>query len=278
MADLYRASALEKISSPEQLDKTIKISSPLSWLGLIGATLIVVATVIWSIYGTIPVTVSSSGIVSAPVSTNSIYSEYSGTVSGLYVSPGMELHIGMDLMEVTTTNGSSYRIVSDQVGTVSEVVSFVGDTITQNSEVIRVSPVCSADQLVVAYVPIANAKKISRGMQANIMLSAADSQSYGHMVARVINIDSFAASSASMSYVLGKDNNLTSAIANNSAVVAVACELYPDDTSANGFYWSNEKGKGLTVTNGSMCTVKVITEEVAPITKLFAKINEIWGG
>ena len=58
MAELYRKSALERISSPEQLDKALKVTSPMSWLALLALTVIVIVTLIWSIVGTIPVTVT----------------------------------------------------------------------------------------------------------------------------------------------------------------------------------------------------------------------------
>ena len=42
MPELYRKASLERISNPEQLDKTLKITSPLSWLVLIAITLMIV--------------------------------------------------------------------------------------------------------------------------------------------------------------------------------------------------------------------------------------------
>ena len=277
MADLYRKSALEKMASPEQLDKTIKIISPISWLAILGATLIAVVTIVWSFVGRIPLTVSTSGIVAAPVSTNSIYTPSSGTVTAVYVGVGDEIHYGTKLMDIAKNNGGVNTITSDQVGTLSEVLYAVGDTVLQNSDVLRISPDCTGSQVVVAYAPVADAKKIVRGMEANVYLSSIDSQANGHMVGRIINIDSMPASASGMAYVLGKDNNLSSSIAGTNAVVAITCELYPDSESNNGYFWTNENGNSITVTNGSLCTVKVITEEVKPISKLYKKLAEIWG-
>ena len=48
MANLYRKAALDKISSPEQLDQAITVSSPLSWLAVAAVALIVAATLIWA--------------------------------------------------------------------------------------------------------------------------------------------------------------------------------------------------------------------------------------
>ena len=125
---------------------------------------------------------------------------------------------------------------------------------------------------------LAQAKKLERGMQVNITLDAKDSQAYGKMIARVINIDAYAASASGMAAVLGSGNQLDATFTANGPVVAVTCELYPDSSTVSGYYWSNAKGAGVTVTNGSLVTAKIVTEEVAPISKLFSKINELWGG
>lgn len=277
MADLYRKASLERISSPEQLDKTLKITSPLSWLALIGVTIIIVVTVIWSIVGTIPETITTNGIIVSPVSTNSIYTEESGVVTAVYVSAGTELHLGDPVMEIRTNRGENFTIVSDQVGSVSEIISAVGNTVNQNTEIIRVSPSVSGKQTVVCYVPLSSVKKIERGMSVYVYLTSADSQTYGHMEARVINIDAKATSASSMNYILGADNNLSASFASDGAVTAVTCEIYPSNETENGYYWSSEKGGSLDVSNGSLCTAKIITERIAPISKLFAKIEEIWG-
>ena len=94
MADLYRKSSLERMSNPEQLDKVLKVTSPMSWLALIGITVIIIITVIWSFIGTIPETITTKGIVSSIVGSNSVYTEDAGTVVSLRVRTGDELHLG----------------------------------------------------------------------------------------------------------------------------------------------------------------------------------------
>lgn len=277
MADLYRKSSLERISSPEQLDKVLKVTSPMSWLALIGITLIVVVTVVWSIIGTIPVTITTSGIVSSPVGCNAVYAQESGTVVSVRVRVGDELHLGDPVLTYKNANNEVETIYSDQVGTVATLVVSIGDALTPGNEVIRVTPSAEGNQIIVCYVPLAQAKKLERGMKVNISLDALDSTSYGYMVARVINIDAYATSVDGMSEVLGSNNNLSSIFTQNGAVVAVACELYPDNNTSSGYYWSNPKGAEVTVTNGSLVTAKIVMEEVAPITKLFSKLSDIWG-
>lgn len=277
MADLYRKASLERISSPEQLDKALIVTSPMSWLALAGVTLIIVVTVIWSIVGTIPVTITTPGMVSSLVGSNAVYSGESGKVVSVRVRAGDEVHLGDAILTYKNSANEIRTIYSDQVGTVSEIVAAKDATLTPGSEVIRVVPKVWSNQIVVCYAPLAKAKKLERGMTVKISLDSLDSTSYGNMVARVVNIDAYAASSTGMSSVIGSGNRLDSTFTNDGPVVAVACELYPGDTQS-GYYWSNEKGAKVAVTNGSLITAKIVTEEVPPISKLFSKINELWGG
>lgn len=277
MTELYRKSALERIASPEQLDKALKVTSPLSWLSLIGVTLIIVVTVIWSIVGKIPVTITTNGIIAYPVNTNAVYTDNAGNIDSVYVSVGNEIYPEDEIALVKATDGSIYTIKSDQMGTVSGVDVSVGDTVGQGASILHVSPKAASQHVVVCYVNVTDVKKISCGMSAYVYLNTEDSQRYGHMKARVINIDKYAASNKGMNYVLGEDNNLSSFFTSSGAVAAVTCELCPSEESVSGYFWSNEKGKELNVTNGFLVTAKIITDEIPPITELCSKISDIWG-
>ncbi len=277
MAKLYRKSALERMASPEQLDKALKVTSPLSWLSLGGVTLIIVVTAIWSVVGRIPVTITTNGIIASPVNTNAVYTENAGTVDSVYVSVGDEIRPGDEVALLEVSDGSAYTIKSDQIGTASAVDILAGDTVGQGFPILYVSPEAASRQVVVCYVNVADVKKISRGMPAYVYLNSADSQRYGHMKARVINIDEYAASNKGMNYVLGEDNNLSSFFTSSGAVAAVTCELSLSEESASGYAWSNKKGKELNVTNGSLVSVKIIMEEISPIKMLFSESQAIWG-
>jgi len=60
MGGLFRKDALERLSSPEQLDKAIIVSNPVSWLVLIGLTIIIAAGILWLIYGGLPVAITEA--------------------------------------------------------------------------------------------------------------------------------------------------------------------------------------------------------------------------
>ena len=282
MAELYRKSALEKISSPEQLDKTLTVTSPMSWIALIAVTAMIVATVIWSFTGDILTTVTAKGIVRAPVSTNAIYARESGEVVTVYLIPGDKLSIGRPVLSYRTGSNEVRDIDSDQMGVVTDVQVKPGDKISPDSELVRFSPPIDARQVVVCYVKQSDAAKITRGMKANVFLDSVDSHNYGHMKARVETVDSGVSSAKGMAYVLGEDNNQIAYFQENGEpVVAVTLQIYHDTTgkSKSGYQWSTVKGaeKMETINDGALVHAKIVVESNHPIYKLFYKLKEIMG-
>ena len=287
MAQLYRKSAVERISTPEQLDKALTVTSPMSWIALAAVTVVILAAVIWSVTATIPVTVTAAGIVVSPVSTNAVYCPETGTVLNVFVSPNTEVSIGDPLASYRTVSGDVKTVCSDQVGTVTEILVDRRDAdgkdagagrINQGEALLRLSPKVNSPQVIVCYVGLADAKRIKRGMQVNVSPEIRESHSAGHMAARVVNVDSYAASAEGMDAVLGSDNNVASFFRkDNRAVVAVTCELCPDPNTVSGYSWSNDRGARFEVTNGTPVEAKIIVAEVRPITRLSAKLKDIWG-
>jgi len=77
MADLYNKAALERLSSPEQLDKAITVSKPASWLALLGIAVVIVAAIVWSVFGTLPTVMPAQGIaVRSDVSNEQLVESY----------------------------------------------------------------------------------------------------------------------------------------------------------------------------------------------------------
>ena len=60
---LFRKAALDRLSSPEDLDRLVSISSPRAWIALFGIGLLLAVAVAWSVFGTIPTRVKGQGIL-----------------------------------------------------------------------------------------------------------------------------------------------------------------------------------------------------------------------
>ena len=91
--NLFRQEALEKLSSPERLDQTLKVVDPKAWIPLATAGSLVAVGLLWSIFGRIPLTVSGRGVLIQPRRVVSLQSPSAGVVE-LKIEPGAEIKKG----------------------------------------------------------------------------------------------------------------------------------------------------------------------------------------
>jgi HlyD family secretion protein len=61
--EIFRASAIERLSSPEQLDQLIDVTRPADWVAALIIGFCLAAVVIWSVVGRIPTRVGGEGIL-----------------------------------------------------------------------------------------------------------------------------------------------------------------------------------------------------------------------
>lgn len=88
MNDLFRKTALDKISSPDQLDQVIVITPPSFWISMIGAGVILFTALLWSVFGRIPVNVNANGIYMTGDGIHLVYSENNGIINEVLVKDG----------------------------------------------------------------------------------------------------------------------------------------------------------------------------------------------
>ena len=60
---LFRQVALERLSSPDQLDRLMRVTDPKTWLALAALTALTLAVVLWSVFGSVATSVRTQGVV-----------------------------------------------------------------------------------------------------------------------------------------------------------------------------------------------------------------------
>ena len=269
MAGIFRKTALERLSSPDQLDSMLKITTPMSWVGIGAAAALAAAVVVWSFTGSIPDTVSAPGFLVYSYNTNTLYSTASGTVKNVLAEPGMVVETGTPVVELSSSTGDVITIESDQNGRISEFFVEKGTEVTPNAELFRLSPLTENEMSMVCYVDLDTAKQLEPGMEAAIYLNSADSGTYGHMEAVITNVDRYVSSEGALAEMLGADGQMASAVTENGPVAAVTCELKADENTESGYYFSAPRGSEIELSGGELATVQIILDESAPISKVF---------
>jgi HlyD family secretion protein len=92
--DIFRKESLERLSSPEQLDRLMKVIKPKSWISLATLGSIAGVTLIWSIVGSIPVTIEGKGVTIYPSKVIPLQAKSAGQLVNIDVKEGDIVHKG----------------------------------------------------------------------------------------------------------------------------------------------------------------------------------------
>ena len=132
---VYRKTLLERISSPEQLDKMIVITPPSYWLAIVGGAVIIVAALLWSVFGSIPINMETTGVfVYAQMSDQQAADSQSigeqQVICYVPISSGKKIVPGMEAVVCpTTVNQQEYGNMMGEVVAVDPYVTSYEDIV-----------------------------------------------------------------------------------------------------------------------------------------------------
>ncbi|MEH2184073.1 biotin/lipoyl-binding protein [Nostoc sp.] len=101
---LFREEALERLNSPEQLDRLMQLTSRQAWIPLVSMGLVVAVAGIWSIVGRIPLTVTGSGVLIRPRNVVQFQALGGGQLLTLNIKPGDTVRQGQVLATIDQSN------------------------------------------------------------------------------------------------------------------------------------------------------------------------------
>lgn len=85
---IFRKVALERLSSPEQLDQLMEVTSPKSWLALAALGALLATALTWGIFGAIPTEAAGEGILIRQGGVANVVAAESGQVEEILVQVG----------------------------------------------------------------------------------------------------------------------------------------------------------------------------------------------
>ncbi len=99
--DIFRKTALDRVNSPEQLDRLLTVTTTRSWLALIAIAALILAALLWSIFGSISSYVEGQGVflrVGGSIASAAVPG--TGTLSRLLVHKGDSVKNGQVVAEI----------------------------------------------------------------------------------------------------------------------------------------------------------------------------------
>jgi HlyD family secretion protein len=97
---IFRKVALERLSSPEQLDQLVQVTDPRGWLALTGLSALLLAALGWGIWGSIPSEARGEGILLRQGGVSDLVSAANGQVAEILVSVGDVIEKGQPVARI----------------------------------------------------------------------------------------------------------------------------------------------------------------------------------
>jgi HlyD family secretion protein len=97
---IFRKVALERLSSPEQLDQLMQVTNPQGWLALAGLSALLVAALLWGFLGSVPTQAAGEGILLRQGGVSDLVSAGAGQVEEVLVSVGNVIEKGQVVAKI----------------------------------------------------------------------------------------------------------------------------------------------------------------------------------
>ena len=262
---MFRQAALNKITSPEQLDTLMVVTRPRAWATLAALGLIVVLLVLWSVFSSMTTTAKVAGMLLPPGGMAAVTAPVTGTV-GTIAAPGQRVVLGQRVATVQLPGGHTITVRSAAAGQVAGVAGYPGAYVTPGSPLLSVEP---AGKALVAtfFAPVGVISEIRDGMSVRIAPSGVNPEAYGFMLGKVSQVFSYPASHAG-----------AMALFQNAAVVqqlvgsGLAYEVRVTPLAAHtpsGYAWSSGEGPPQPLPGGTLVVGSFVVSSVHPIGLLF---------
>ncbi|MCB0197572.1 MAG: NHLP bacteriocin system secretion protein [Anaerolineae bacterium] len=275
---IFRQAALERLSSPEELDQLMQVTTPKGWLALFGLAGLLAVALIWGIFGNVPTKIMGQGVLLNAGGVTPVSALISGRIRNIYVKTGDVIPEGKTIARITADDGERERVTSPQAGRVLEIRAAAGTVINAGSPIISLGPSDQTTDALEAmiYVPAAEGKKIQPNMRVELTPSTVERAEAGFIPGRVVTVSELPVTPEGMQKSVGSET-LAQQLGASEAMIEIRALLENDPTSTSGYRWSS-KDPQIVIENGTLSSVQIVVEERRPISLILPWLKQTVSG
>lgn len=268
----FRFKALAKQRQRDELDTPTVLTSTRDWLALLCLAAVMIAAVVWAVFGRLPQTLNLAGVITGPAGTAQVQSPYSGMVTAISVSAGDHVGAGREVAVVTDASGASHQVVSLFSGQVISLQVAEGEAVGPGVTVAileRDAP--GGDQRVaMLFSSPGQAAGIAPGESVGLAVASAPSAAFGLLRGHVLAVSKFPLTTAELSARF--DGIIPpSTLAADGGALLVTVGLERDGRTVSGYSWTTAAGPPQAVPLSVPVTGAITLGGQAPLSLLFGE-------
>ena len=113
--EIFRKTALDKLSTPDDLDELLQVNSKLSWLLLISLLCLVLCGIVWGIFGQVVNKVSMIGTIQTTNPPQSLIVSEPGLIDSVFHKPGDNVIKGQPIIRFIPDNVNNAKFILSPV-------------------------------------------------------------------------------------------------------------------------------------------------------------------
>jgi HlyD family secretion protein len=267
---IYRKEALERLSTPEQLDQLMRLTSPQAWIALVGLGLLLLMALVWGFFGTISNVVEGQGVLLRRGGIKTIEGSSPGIVTSIDLNSGAEVAAGQVLLRLDPATPGAAKpapIVSPFRARILEWIARRGDPVEKGTPLLILEPI-DEPLRVRLYIPATEGYQIKPEMKVHVWPAHAKKGEFGYLLGTVRDAAKFPITQADMLRRV-QNEDLARQLAQAGPCLQVVVELTEDNSTASGYKWSSSRGASQLLYSGTPCQAQVIVTEQAPLNLVF---------
>ena len=257
MANIFNQEALEALDDHSEAQEMARVASPKVRMVLAAMVAMMVVVIYWCVFGTINYKVTAQGVVfpfgeAAPVSV-----PYDGAVSRILVAHGVTVKNGAAVMEIRNAL-STTSVQAPRDGVVIQTLP-LGAEFKAGQPVAWLLPQEQqmAGREMLCYVTYDDLRKLKVGQQVQATPANMEREDWGYAYGKVVGIEQYPTTRQEI-IARVKLDPLAAFIQDGQAMYEVRVTL---DEQDGGLVWSREKSRDVSVGNGALCNIQVITQK-----------------
>lgn len=312
---LFREVSLERLSSPEQLDELIKVTSPRAWFALIAMCGILISAIAWGFLGSIPTKITGQGILLNNGGVTSVQHHTSGQVIDVRFKPGdmvkkgdvlARIELPQLVTEINSLQSTLFQMKSNQRVDSPEYKTAEKQVLQLREELDYKSRIVSQIDGRILELDINKGNIIQPGeslvtleqfggtvkMEAVIYVPAEQGESI--LPGMEAQISPTNVNKEEYGFMLGRvisvsdypatnqsmmqtleNENLVSLLAGQGAPLMVRIDLIPNANTISGYRWSTPGGPPMAIHRGTLIQSAVITHREKPISKVIPLLRSV---
>lgn len=252
--EIFRKEVLERMSSPEQLDQLMPITSRRGWIALAGIGALLIVGVLWGVFGQIETNVPASGALMRVGGLQIIDAPVNAEVTAVAVKVGDTVTAGQELLRLNVftkdQKTEQMTIRSRLPGRVLDLAVIAGDLVEKGNMLVSLeSP--SRPMQAVLYISTQDGYKVEAGKRVKLIPATSNRYASRYVFGTVKSAGRFPATRATVFRGL-QNEDLVNAVTQSGPVLEVLVDL-PQDDDVTAFF------------SGTPCRAEITIDRKPPL-------------